>query len=79
MSNTKFKLNRSGVRALLKSEAMAHVCQKYASSALQRCGDGYEMERRNYPNRTGYVVRADTYQAKKDNLDNNTLEKAVRG
>ncbi len=79
MSNVKFKLNRSGVRELLKSEAMTDVCQKYASRALQRCGEGYEMERRSYPERTGYVVRPVTYQAKHDNLSNNTLEKAVRG
>lgn len=45
---------------------------------LQRCGEGYEMERRTYPERTGYVVRAATDQAKHDNLKNNTLEKALR-
>lgn len=78
MSKAKFKLNRAGVRSLLKSEAMDGICQRYAGNALQRCGEGYEMERRTYPERTGYVVRAATDQAKHDNLKNNTLEKALR-
>ena len=72
------KLNRAGVRALLKSEQMAAVCRQYASRVVQRAGTGYEMQQRSYPERNGYVARPATYQARKDNLDNNTLEKAVR-
>ena len=72
------KLNLAGVRALLKSEQMAAVCRQYASRVVQRAGTGYEMQQRSYPERNGYVVRPATYQARKDNLDNNTLEKAVR-
>lgn len=79
MSKVKFKLNRSGVRALLKSDEMSAVCQQYASRVQGRCGDGYEIARRDYPERTGYVVRAATYQARQDNLKNNTLLKAVSG
>ena len=72
------KLNRAGVRALLKSEQMAAVCRQYASRVVQRAGTGYEMQQRSYPERNGYVVRAAYYMARTDNLDNNTLEKAVR-
>ena len=52
--------------------------QADASRVVQRAGTGYEMQQRSYPERNGYVVRPATYQARKDNLDNNTLEKAVR-
>ena len=74
----KFTLDKNGVRALLKSDGIAAVCQSHASNTLQRWGAGYEMEQRNYPERTGYIVRAATYQAKKDALKNNTLLKAVK-
>lgn len=79
MSKVKFKLNRAGVRTLLGSDEMSAVCQQYADRALGRCGEGYETQRRDYPERTGYVVRAATDQARQDNLKNNTLLKAVRG
>lgn len=74
----KFTLDKNGVRTLLKSDGIAAVCHSHASNTLQRCGAGYEMEQRNYPERTGYIVRATTYQAKKDALKNNTLLKAVK-
>ena len=46
------KLNRAGVRALLKSEQMAAVCRQYASRVVQRAGTGYEMQQRSYPERS---------------------------
>ncbi len=46
------KLNRAGVRALLKSEQMAAVCRQYASRVVQRAGTGYEMQQRSYPSGT---------------------------
>lgn len=74
----KVKLNRKGVRALLKSEAMQNICYNYAAQVQQRSGPGYEVQKRQYPERNGAAVVPATYEAYRDNLENNTLEKAVR-
>lgn len=73
----KFVLDKKGVRELLKSAEIQQECMKYAYAAAGRCGEGYAVESRNYPERSGAAVRADTYKARKDNLKNNTLLKAV--
>lgn len=79
MSKFKFKLNSSGVRALLKSEEMqAHLSEK-ASGIRNRCGEGYETDTYVGKNRSNAMIYATTYQAKSDNMKNNTLLKAVRG
>lgn len=78
MSKMRFKLNKSGVKELLKSDAMKAVCREHAAGIQQRCGPGYVVEDRNYPERSGAAVRVDSYEAYRDNLDNNTLLKAVR-
>lgn len=77
MSKTKIVLNSTGVRALLKSNEIANVCDEIASNVLARCGDGYERDSYIGKNRVNAMVYASTYQAKKDNLENNTLLKAV--
>lgn len=82
MSKVRFELNRAGVRELLKSAGAQSECMKYASAALGRASassGGYVVEPRNYPERSGAAVRADTYEARKDNYDNNTLLKALGG
>ena len=42
MAEYKFKLNRSGVRALLRSQEMKAMLKSKADAAAQACGDGYE-------------------------------------
>lgn len=74
----KFKLNKAGVRELLKSPEIAAECAKHAEATASAAGDGYVVEPRNYPERSGYAVRADTFKARKDNFDNNTLLKSLR-
>lgn len=81
MSKLKFKLNGSGVRELLKSEGVANVCMEHAQatfSSASSAADGYKMEVRRYPERTGYAVYADEYPAIADNLANNTLLKSLQ-
>lgn len=78
MSKT-FKLNRKGVRELMQSQEMQAVLQEKASQITARCGDGYEHDVMVGKNRANAMVRASTYAAKRDNMDNNTLLKAVRG
>lgn len=78
MSKTVFKLNRSGVANLMKSEAMQGVLTKKANAIKNRCGDGYEQDIYVGQNRANAMVTASSYKAKKDNLKNNTILKAVR-
>lgn len=78
MSKLKFKLNRKGVAELMKSEEMQEVLREYATNIKNRCGEGYEQDMYIGKNRANAMVSAITYQAKSDNLKNNTILKAVR-
>jgi len=78
MAKNTFKLDYKGVGELLKSEAMQTVLSEHATNIKNRCGDGYEQDIYVGKNRANAMVSATTYQAKKDNMDNNTLLKAVR-
>ena len=77
MSKITVKLNSQGVRELLKSQAIADACREQADAVAGRAGEGYSVEQRDYPERTGYVVSAETDEARTDNLKNNTLLKAL--
>lgn len=78
MGKMKFKLNRKGVAELMKSAAMQEVLKEYATGIRNRCGDGYEQDLYVGKNRANAMVSASTYQAKADNLRNNTILKAVK-
>ena len=74
-----FKLNSGGVRELLKSSEMMAICKGYADSAIGRLGDGYEVSTYVGKTRVNAEVRAVTYQAKAENLRDNSILKAVHG
>lgn len=74
----KFKLNRSGVASLMKSAEMQGVLEEKATAVRNRAGEGYKQDTFVGKTRANAMVYADTYQAKKDNMKNNTLLKAVR-
>lgn len=78
MSKVKFELNRKGVADLMKSSEMQSVLKEYATNIKNRCGDGYEQDIYVGKNRANAMVSATTYQAKRDNMKNNTILKAVR-
>lgn len=77
MSKTKIVLNRKGVRELLKSQPMADACREQAEQVKARAGEGYEVQQQDYPERARYIITAETDEAKRDNLKNNTLLKAL--
>lgn len=79
MAKVKFELNREGVRELLRSKEMMDVCQEYANNALGKLGDGYEVTTHTGSNRVNAEVAAVTAAAKKENLSDNTIIKAVFG
>lgn len=78
MSKFKFELNRSGVRSLMQSEEMQSILKSKANNALNSLGEGYKSDTYVGKTRANAMVYADTYQAKKDNMKNNSILKAVR-
>ena len=78
MSKFKFVLNRAGVRQLMQSEEMQSILKDKANNALNSLGEGYKSDIHVGKNRANAMVYADTYQAKRDNLKNNSILKAVR-
>lgn len=78
MSKIDFKLNYKGVGELLKSKNMQSVLKNYATGIKNRSGSGYEQDLYVGRNRANARVWADSQEAKKDNLDNNTILKSVK-
>ena len=78
MAKQGFVLNRNAVADLMKSEAMQAMLAKHADDIRGRAGPGYGQDTHVGKNRANAMVFADTYEAKRDNLKNNTLLKAVR-
>ncbi len=72
------ELNSDGVRELLRSKEMMDIVEGYAQDIANRCGDGYEVSTYTGTNRVNASVLTATWEAYKDNLDNNTILKAVR-
>lgn len=79
MSKVKFELDKGGVRDLLRSQEALNVCKGYAETARNRAGEGYEVTTFVGRNRANASVHAETYEARKDNYDNNTLLKSLGG
>ena len=73
----KFELNREGVKELMQSPEMMRICKQYADNAAARLGDGYEVTTHTGRTRVNAEVSAESYQAKRDNLENNSILKAV--
>lgn len=77
MSKVKIVLNEANVRALLKKVGST-TCTRLAKEAAARCGSGYEVQTRNYPTRTGAIIKPATPDAKRDNMENDTILRAIR-
>lgn len=75
----KFKLNRSGVGSLLKSQNVMNVCESYANQIRARAGEGYEVSTYVGKTRVNASVFPATKEARRDNLEHNTLLKARGG
>ena len=78
MSNVTIKLNSEGVKELLKSAEIMAECRSHAAEMAATLGaDDYEVSEYIGNNRVNVSVRAKTEKALQDNLDNNTMLKAV--
>ena len=78
-ANVKVVLNRAGVRSMLKSSDMQSVLQGYAIGIAQRCGEGYAIDAHTGKTRVNVSVRPRTKKAIKDNSENNTILKNIKG
>lgn len=78
MARLKVELNIGAVGGLLRSDEMREVLQQEAQKIVNRCGPGYESSARRRPTRQTAAVFARTRAARQDNMDNNTLLKAMR-
>lgn len=73
-NNLDFKLNKYGVRRLLHSKEMTDVLMDYAENVSSNAGANYEAKHMG----TRVIVVPKNEEGEKDNLNNNTLLKAVR-
>ena len=77
MSKVKIELNRAGIGALLKSEEVRNCVKGIADQKAAQCGTGYASDSYVAGTRVIASVYTETAEAAKDNLENNTLLKAV--
>lgn len=75
----KFVLNRSGVRSLLRGAEMMEIIDAKAGRVAQRAGIGYVTSKYIGRNRVNVSVYAETDEAWRDCLENNSLIKALGG
>lgn len=80
MSNLKIELNIPGIRALRKSPEIVAELERHANETLKALPDanGYGKSVFYGANRANVSVSAQTNSARRDNLENNTLLKALR-
>ena len=79
MSKIRVELNYAGVGELLKSQEIADTVKEVAEQVADRAGDGYATDVYQAGTRVIASVYTETEEAMKDNLENNTLLKAVSG
>lgn len=81
MAKFKFELNRAGVKELLTSPAVQNMVQEYGNRAVNSLGNGYEATNgaTSKSVRAKCMVRATTFKTRRDNMQNNTILKAVMG
>lgn len=78
MSKFYVELNSDGVKELLRSAEMQSVLNQYGSQVQSRTGgDGYTVSVVQSSDRAKALVSAETKEAKIDNLENNTLVRAL--
>ena len=73
----KVELNHTAVAELLKSSEMQELVKIYADEIAKRAGEGYASDTYNAGSRVIASAYTETEEAMEDNLENNTLLKAM--
>lgn len=71
------KLNSAGIREFLRSEPVRDLVQRRGEAVAARAGGNYETQTVMVSKKYIAVVRPADAQARRDNLENNTLLKAI--
>lgn len=79
MAKVRFELNHKGVIELMKSPEMTAICKEYADNAQSMLGDGYIVTTYPGKTRTNASIYAESDEAKRENLEDNTILKALGG
>lgn len=75
----KIELNSPGIREFLRGPEVQGMLSERARRIAGNAGDGYETDVYSGKNRANAAVWAATDRATADNLNNNTLLKAMNG
>lgn len=78
MSKVEVKLNYKGVGEYLRSKSVRDLLSGIGTRAVQQLGSGYTVNTKVSAGRVVTYVDAESVRAKKENLKNNTLLKAVQ-
>lgn len=73
------ELISAGVQELLKSPEMGKICAEIANGIAGRAGNGHEVTTRVGKTRVNARVSATTKDARRANLKDNVLLKAIHG
>ena len=73
----KVELNHEAVGELLKTSEMQELVKSYADEIAKRAGEGYASDTYNAGSRVIASAYTETEEAMEDNLENNTLLKAM--
>ena len=73
----KVELNHTAVGELLKSSEMQELVKSYADEIAERAGEGYASDTYSAGSRVIASAYTETEEAMEDNLENNTLLKAM--
>ena len=71
------ELNHEAVGEMLKSSEMQELVKSYADDIAKRAGEGYTSDTYNAGSRVIASAYTETEEAMEDNLENNTLLKAM--
>ena len=71
------KLNRSGIRELLRSDEVADDLRRRAEAIARAAGDGHEVDVEVGPNRARAAVITDTLEAKAREARKRSLTSAI--
>ena len=77
MSKFELVLNDAGIQELLKGPEMQSILSDIGTEKANAAGTGYESEVHVFSKRAAVHIYPSTYEAAKDNYDNNTLLKVV--
>ena len=78
MSKVRVVLNKEGVRAFLRSAEMMQIVESRANEAVSSLGSGYEVNTMTGKNRVNAEVVAVTQEARRENLETNSILKALK-